>query len=231
MPFFENMFARQSSDLQFLRNVACKLHQRMIEEGGPALDRRCHAHVVLLHQEFHKIGLNIGVEQPLQRLARRAFPIFEHVFVCRALRAFAPRRLADPPDLPRRRRKRNYRNKRRPRVAVACEKGVGQFAPDCRPDPPRVGDRSTNSSAYAARHHTPVGPVPSRILQGEFVSRVSPQSFVRTLARQNDGDPPELRHEIQRNARRPNDGLVLMPDQKRQGLKETLLADENFVVN
>ena len=42
----------------------------VIQERHAALDRRRHAHLVLLHQQFMQIGLDVGVEQPIEQRRR-----------------------------------------------------------------------------------------------------------------------------------------------------------------
>ena len=43
----------------------------MIQERHAALDGGGHAHLVLLHQQLDQIGLDVGVEQPVQHIARK----------------------------------------------------------------------------------------------------------------------------------------------------------------
>ena len=51
-----------------------ELHELVIEERHAALDRGRHAHLVLLHQQLDQVGLDVGVEQPVEQRAavRRA---------------------------------------------------------------------------------------------------------------------------------------------------------------
>ena len=39
----------------------------MVEERDPALDGSGHAHLVLLHQQFNQVGLDVGVEQAIDQ--------------------------------------------------------------------------------------------------------------------------------------------------------------------
>ena len=70
------------------------------------------------------------------------------------------------------------------------------------------------------------------ILQGEGVSRVARESFVRALAGEHNRHSfaSEAGDKVERDARRPDDGLVLMPDQMRQRAEEILLADQHLMV-
>src|SRR5260370_24337680 len=50
-----------------------KLDQFVVQEGSPALYRRSHAHLILLHQEFNQIRLDVEIEKPVEEiLALRA---------------------------------------------------------------------------------------------------------------------------------------------------------------
>src|ERR1019366_10260217 len=53
----------------------------MIEERHAALNRCRHAHVVLLHKKLNQVGFDVGVEQSLQQLSRRLFPVSEDIMV------------------------------------------------------------------------------------------------------------------------------------------------------
>src|SRR5581483_8906681 len=45
------------------------LDQRMVEERHATLDRSCHAHLILLHQSFDEIGLQVGGAHARERVA------------------------------------------------------------------------------------------------------------------------------------------------------------------
>ena len=64
------------------------------------------------------------------------------------------------------------------------------------------------------------------------VSRITAEHFVAAFAGEDDGDmlPGQLGNEVERDAGRPGDGLVLMPDEARQGIEEVLHADDDFGV-
>src|ERR1039458_5549124 len=47
----------------------------MIEKGHAALQGSGHAHLILLHQKLDEIGLDIGVQKPMQQLARGMVPV------------------------------------------------------------------------------------------------------------------------------------------------------------
>lgn len=80
--FFQNAFAGEAADLQVLRNVDGEFHERVIKKRDAALDRGGHAHVVLFHEQFDKVGLNVGIKHALKHLAAGMIPVFEHVSVC-----------------------------------------------------------------------------------------------------------------------------------------------------
>ena len=46
-----------------------ELDELVIEERHAALDRRRHAHLVLLHQQLDQVGLHVGVEQAIEQRA------------------------------------------------------------------------------------------------------------------------------------------------------------------
>src|ERR1700756_5725706 len=109
---------------------------------------------------------------------------------------------------------------------------MGQFAPDGGVDPGGIGEGAADSAANCPRDYVPINAVPCHILESEGISAVTRQSFVGSFARQDDLHSLmcQLRHEIERNARGPDDRLVFVPDKMRQAIEEILLADENFVV-
>ena len=57
-------------DLDLARNTRREFNEHVIEEGNAALDGRGHTHVVLLHELLDEVGLDIGIEEALQHLAR-----------------------------------------------------------------------------------------------------------------------------------------------------------------
>ena len=69
MAFLDKVLASEASDLEPCGNARRELHHLMIEKRHAALDRRRHAHVVLFHQQFDKIGLLVSVQQPVQEIA------------------------------------------------------------------------------------------------------------------------------------------------------------------
>ena len=71
----QNRFSGQAFDGIFRWNAGAELHQHVIEKRNPALGRRGHAHLILLHQQFHQVGLNIRVQQAVQQVAGRSLPI------------------------------------------------------------------------------------------------------------------------------------------------------------
>ena len=59
----------QAAQFHPWRQRGRELHEVVIQEGHAALDRRRHAHLVLLHQQLHQVRLQVGVEQPVERAA------------------------------------------------------------------------------------------------------------------------------------------------------------------
>src|SRR3954454_21792799 len=45
-----------------IRHPGSKFNERVVEKRHPALDGTGHAHLILLHQQFHKICLLVGKE-------------------------------------------------------------------------------------------------------------------------------------------------------------------------
>ena len=45
------------------------LDQLVIQKRHPALDRCRHAHLILLHQQFYEIGLQVGMAHAIQCIA------------------------------------------------------------------------------------------------------------------------------------------------------------------
>ena len=60
-----------AAQLEAARQRGHVLDQRVVQEGHAALDRRRHAHLVLLHQQLDEIGLEVGVAHPLERVPAR----------------------------------------------------------------------------------------------------------------------------------------------------------------
>ena len=53
----------------------------MIEKWHATLNGGRHTHVVLLHQQFDKVRLNVGVEQPLQDFSFGMVPVRKNMLV------------------------------------------------------------------------------------------------------------------------------------------------------
>src|SRR5688500_13227765 len=60
--FSQNVFCSPASEFQTLGQTGGKLNELMIQKGHATLNRGCHTHLVLFHQQFLKIGLYIGVK-------------------------------------------------------------------------------------------------------------------------------------------------------------------------
>src|ERR1700730_14793305 len=63
----QNVLGGPTAQLQSLRQPGGKFDELMIEERYSAFNRSGHAHLVLLHQQFVQIGLDVGVKQPIER--------------------------------------------------------------------------------------------------------------------------------------------------------------------
>jgi len=79
--FLEDTLAGQAVYLEFPRNAYGKFRQSVIEEWHTAFDRRSHAHVVLLHEQFDQISLDVGVKQTAQQVTGRVVPILHDVTI------------------------------------------------------------------------------------------------------------------------------------------------------
>ena len=63
----QDPLGREAAQFHPWRQRGRELHEVVIEEGHAALDRGRHAHLVLLHQQFHQVRLQVRVEQPVER--------------------------------------------------------------------------------------------------------------------------------------------------------------------
>jgi hypothetical protein len=59
----QDVFRRAASQLEPLGKRGRKLDELMVEERHAALDRRGHAHLVLLHQQFVQVCEQVDVQQ------------------------------------------------------------------------------------------------------------------------------------------------------------------------
>src|ERR1035438_9001403 len=206
----------------------------MIEKWHPAFDGCGHAHVVLLHEQFHQISLDVGVEQPLQHFARRVVPVIEDILICRARRGF-PREFAGQQSALLRFAEGGEEItevERSPGVAVLREKSVFQFPAQGRSQQRRGRNRVAQSAPQNARDDATVRTIHGRILQSEGIASVARQGLIRALASEHDRNSlsGEASDKIERDARRPHDGLVFMPDQMRQRRKKIVLAEQHFMM-
>ncbi len=120
-----------------------------------------------------------------------------------------------------------------PGVAVEHEESVAQLAAGSSADKFGIRDRLADLAAQKARNDAAVDVIEGRILQSEGVAGIAAQGFVAALACENDLDATasQFCDEVKRDAGRPADGLVLVPDQFREGAKEILPAEQDFVMN
>ena len=146
--FFQDPFAGQSLNLHFARNSGRELDQHMIEKRHPAFDGRGHAHVVLLHEQFDQISLDVGVEQPLQHLARGVVPVIEHVLIGRAGRGFARELAGQQSALLRFAEggKEIIEVERSPGISILGKKSMFEFAAQSRSQKGRGRDRIAQSA-------------------------------------------------------------------------------------
>ncbi len=89
------------------------------------------------------------------------------------------------------------------------------------------GNRGPKGLGDGALVDLPGAPVPG----DARIPAVAGQQLVAAFAGQHHRDMPsgERRHEVQRDARRMRDRLVLVPDEPRQGVEEIGFADDHFV--
>ena len=66
----QDPLGRPARQLPLVGQRRRELDQLVIEERHAAFDRRRHAHLVLLHQQLDQVGLDVGVEQPIEQRAR-----------------------------------------------------------------------------------------------------------------------------------------------------------------
>ena len=100
-----------------------------------------------------------------------------------------------------------------------------KFPPQGRSERSRANPAS-QQSAKRGRRDPAISGVGALIPKRPRVPRISAQGFIAALTRENDGDMPprKLRHEVQRDARRPDDRLIFMPNQFRQSIKKGRLV-------
>src|ERR1017187_6367584 len=67
------------------RGYGCReFDEDMIEKRNAALDRSCHAHLILLHTQLDKVCLDVSVEQTIQKVALRILPVSQGVAIRRS---------------------------------------------------------------------------------------------------------------------------------------------------
>src|SRR5579871_2332429 len=71
---FQDELTCKTPYLVLRRNLCGEFNERVIKKRYTALDRRCHAHLILLHQQFDEIAVQIRVEQTMHQIARGALP-------------------------------------------------------------------------------------------------------------------------------------------------------------
>ena len=220
----QDALGREARQLPLVGQRRGELDQLVIEERHAALDRRRHAHLVLLHQQLDQVGLDVGVEQPIEQRAAAV----RRVEVARATR-----------------------RRRRSRVAARAQRGDEQralVAPagsprSCRrTSPPACAPWRGTSAARSARRvraarHDALGDpaaarlpaararrrAPARQFKSDArVLAVAGEQLVAAFAGEHDLDvlARERRDEVERHARRVRDRLVLVPDQPRQRAEE-----------
>ena len=106
----QDALGREAGQLAVAPAACRELDEHVIEERHAALDRRRHAHLVLLHQQLDEVGLHVGVEQAVEqrpasagrveaaergavgRVGRRAAPPARPASSCALARPAAPPR-------------------------------------------------------------------------------------------------------------------------------------------
>ena len=203
----------------------------MIEKRHATLDRRRHAHLILLHQQLDQVRLDIRVQKAVEQraVAVRPMKILERRTIgLRARRRESVRRRqqstliaeADCGEVVEEHRFRRpvHRQERSP--GVPCE-----AARQSRNDVVR------NRRAKRPRNHALVDRATPPVPRGAQVLSVPGEQLVAAFAGQDDGNalPRQRRHEVQRDARGVGDRFVLVPHQFRQRAEEISIVDDDLV--
>ena len=203
------------------------LHELVIQEGHPALERSRHAHLVLLHQELDQARLELGLAHPIESapggllVGAKAFAVRvssgEESRGGQQLLLLALRERGEVVE-EERSRPRRHREERPPGVASHRS---GQPA---REHAHFLADRPRHDSAVDG----PETVVPGRhsvavVAEEELVGPFTGEHDLDVLARET-GD------EVQRDARVPGDRLVLVPDHPGQRLEELAGRHDHLAV-
>ena len=203
------------------------LDELVVQERHPALHRRRHTHLVLFHQQLDEVGFEIGVAHPSRGAARhlRAAPErlrvgvsggqqppVGHEVLLQRLRKHSKGVEEEPPGVGRERQEGSI--------------SVPAHAPrqPCYKSSDRPTQRPGNQTPVRAPQPLVPGghPIPV-VAEKEFVCSLSGQHDLHVLAR-------EPRDEVERDARREGDRLVLVPDEARQRLEELRGRHDHFPV-
>src|ERR1035438_2326000 len=107
-----------------------------------------------------------------------------------------------------------------------------KFSASAGVDPGRSGNEIADMAPNTARDEATVDTVESKILEDERITGVSGQCFIAAFPGKNyfDAFASQLSDEEKRNAGRPDDWLVFMPNKVGESAKKIFAADEHLVV-
>src|ERR1022692_2069601 len=116
-------------------------------------------------------------------------------------------------------------------IFAAAQYGMLQLAADIAGKQVGAGDPGADGIAPGAGHCTVELQQPL-VENIRAIAGIPAEQFVAAFAGEDDLHllRSQARHKIQRNAGRPTDGLILMPDQLRQRGEKIVPADDYFVV-
>src|SRR6185369_9036792 len=204
----------------------------MIEEGHSTLKRCGHAHLVLLHQQLNKVCLRIRIEKAVQHVSARSLPDIQDIVVsaiCLGQNLGSEElglEIAGEAGV------KIVEVEGGPVSAIAREKGMLQLPAQRCSKQMRIRDGVPNRLSYSRRCNLSIDAVISSVLQSPRVARVPRKRLVTALSSEDDLNflLGESGDEIERDAGRPDDRFVLLPDQLWESIEELLTADANFMV-
>ena len=225
--FLEDVLLGIAADLEPVGNAHGELDEGVIEKRYAAFDGGGHAHLVLLHQQLDEISLLVGIEH-----AAEEGRIGVSVPVAQKVRIDARRGGAQQAFL-------FGLGKSTAEVieierfdgGVAADDGVAELAPEVAAEQRGGGDLGTNEAAQWGGHQL-VGFRGAHIQLGPAIAFIAAEEFVAAFAGEHDFHlgGGQLGHEMQRNAGRPGDGFVFVPDERGQGIEEIFHADDDLVM-
>ena len=206
-----------AAQLETARDRRRVFDELVVEVRDPAFDRGRHAHLILFHQQLDQIRLEVGVAHPFEGTAGgllvAAQPLAVGVATGEQPVVRQEARLEDHGE----------------HGEVFVEQRAGPWL-ECQNRAPgiaahRVGEtprEPTDLAANSPRGQSPVD-APKPLVPGRHaVAVVAEEELIGALTREHHLDvlPGQARDEVERDARGEGDGLVLVPDQLRQGIEE-----------